>query len=140
MILQECLEMRRHDRIRNYFFKWWNIIMITMLTLFVMAGLSWIAGFAITGGWSINDYSVRKYAKNKDGYNLLLLGNSFFSVATVFSVIHLIDFCQVRRNGQSQSSHFFVIYFCSGILVIASVGNYSHQIFSYKSPSHNCAF
>ncbi|XP_046844850.1 uncharacterized protein LOC124438702 [Xenia sp. Carnegie-2017] len=98
MVCQEIREMRCHDRQMNYVFKWWNINMIIMLTLFVMAGLSWIAGFAITGGWSIKDYSVRKYAKNKDGYNLLLLGNSFFSVATVFSVIHLIDFCQVNST------------------------------------------
>lgn len=66
-----------------------------MLTLFLLAALLWIIGFAITGGWSIKEYSLTKFTKNKDGYELLLLGNSLFSLAIVVSVFHLVDLCQV---------------------------------------------
>ena len=104
MTLQEFLEMLNHKPRISYFFKWWNIVTTVMLTLFLLAALFWVIGFAITGGWSIKKYSLTKFAKNKDGYQLLLLGNSLFSLAIVVSVFHLVDLCQVRshraRNAQ----------------------------------------
>ena len=95
MALQEFLEMLNHKPRISYFFKWWNIVTTVMLTLFLLAALLWIIGFAITGGWSIKDYSLTRFTKNKDGYELLLLGNSLFSLAIVVSVFHLVDLCQV---------------------------------------------
>jgi hypothetical protein len=67
-----------------------------MLTFYVLAALCWIVGFAITGGWSVVDYSLTQFAESKDGYQFLLLGNSFFSLAIVVSVFHLVDLCQVK--------------------------------------------
>ena len=89
MALQEFLEMLNHKPRISYFFKWWNIVTTVMLTLFLLTALLWIIGFAITGGW------LTRFAKNKDGYELLLLGNSLFSLAIVVSVFHLVDLCQV---------------------------------------------
>ena len=88
--------MLHHKPKTSYFLKWWNIITIIMLTLYILAALCWIVGFAITGGWTVVDYSLTRYAKNKDGYQFLLLGNSFFSLAIVVSVFHLVDLCQVN--------------------------------------------
>jgi hypothetical protein len=98
MILQEGIEMFHHEQAISYFFKWWNIITAIMLTLFVLAALSWIVGFAVTGGWSVVDYSPVQFDKNKDGYQLLLLGNSFFSLAIVASIFYLFDLCQVKSQ------------------------------------------
>jgi hypothetical protein len=69
-----------------------------MLTLFLLAALLWIVGFAITGGWSVVDYSLNQFAQTKNGYQLLLLGNSFFSLAIVVSVFYLFDLCQVKSQ------------------------------------------
>lgn len=81
--------MLRHKPRMSFFFKWWNIVTTVMLILFLFAALLWILGFAITGGWN-------RFAQYKDGYELLLLGNSLFSLAIVVSVFHLVDLCQVR--------------------------------------------
>ena len=96
MFLQEFIEMLRHKPRISYFFKWWNITTAIMLTLFLLGVLLWLIGFAITGGWSVVDYSLTRFAESKDGYQVLLLGNSFFSLGIVASVFHLIDLCQVR--------------------------------------------
>jgi hypothetical protein len=96
MIIQEIKDIFNHKPRISYFLKWWNIVTTIMLTLFVMAALSWIVGFAITGGWSAVNYSLSQFAESKDGYELLLLGNSFFSLAIVVSIFHLIDLCQVK--------------------------------------------
>ncbi len=98
MVVQEFIEMLHHKPRISYFFKWWNIITVIMLTLFLLAALLWLIGFALTGGWSVVDYSLTQFAKRKDGYQLLLLGNSFFSLAIVVSIFHLVDLCQVRLN------------------------------------------
>ena len=98
MTVQEIREMWHHQPRRAYFFKWWNIVTIVMLTLYILGALLWIIGYAITGGWSIviDDYSLTKFTQPTDGYQLLLLGNSIFSLAIVVSVFHLVDLCQVR--------------------------------------------
>ena len=98
MIIQEVKEMFNHKPRISYFFKWWNIVTTIMLTLFVLATLSSIVGFAITGGWSVVNYSLSRFAESKDGYQLLLLGNSFFSLAIVVSIFHLVDMCQVKSQ------------------------------------------
>ena len=67
-----------------------------MLILFLLAAVLWMMGFAITGGWSLQYQSLDRFAQYKDGYELLLLGNSLFSLAIVVSVFHLVDLCQVR--------------------------------------------
>ncbi|XP_028395064.1 short transient receptor potential channel 5-like [Dendronephthya gigantea] len=96
MIFQEFNEMINHRPWYNYFLKWWNIVTSIMLLFFVFAALLWLIGYAITGGWSVYDYSLNKLVQNKQGYQLLLLGNSFFSLAIVISVFHLVDLCQVN--------------------------------------------
>ena len=96
MAVQEFHEMLRHQPRMSYFFKWWNIITTVMLILFLLAAFLWILGFAITGGWSVKDQSLNRFVENKDGYQLLLLGNSLFSLAIVVSVFHLVNLCQVR--------------------------------------------
>ena len=88
----------KHDGLLIYMKKWWNITTAIMLALFVLAAILWIVGFAKTGGWSVVNYSPSQFAESKDGYQLLLLGNSFFSVAIVASVFYLFDLCQVRSQ------------------------------------------
>ena len=95
MVVQEVVEMLGHRPRRSYFFKWWNIVTTVMLTLFVVAALLWLAGFAITGDWSVFEFSKDKF-KAKTGHRFLLVGNSFFSLAIVVSVFHLLDLCQVN--------------------------------------------
>ena len=98
MTIQEIREMLHHKPRRSYFFKWWNIVTIVMLTLYILGALLWIIGYAVTGGWSIviKDYLLTKSVQITDGYQLLLVGNSIFSLAIVVSVFHLVDLCQVR--------------------------------------------
>lgn len=98
MVVQEFNEMLNHRPWYSYFLKWWNIITTIMLLFFVLAALLWLIGYAITGGWSVYDYSLKGLAQNRHGYQLLLLGNSFFSLAIVVSVFHLVDLCQVRNS------------------------------------------
>lgn len=93
MMVEKFDEMLRQKGKINNFFKWWNIITIIMLTFFLMAGLTWIVG-----------YVVKAYGAKKDGYKLLLLGNSFFTVAIVVSVFHFLDFCQVRCNAKTKNN------------------------------------
>ena len=95
MIVQEVGEFLRCRPRVSYFFKWWNVVTAIMLTLFVLAALFWVIGYAITGGWSVVEYSKLQF-EAKTGHRLLLLGNSFFSMAIVVSVFHLIDLCQVN--------------------------------------------
>ena len=100
MVFQEIREMVQHEPKMSYFFKWWNVTTVIMLTLFVMAGACWIAGNFVTGDWSITERALASYDNKKNGYalgyTLLLLGNSFFAMATIVSVFHLLDLCQVR--------------------------------------------
>jgi hypothetical protein len=96
MIIQEGIKIYKDGF--KYFFNWWNIVTTIMLTLFVLAVLSWIVGFAITGGLSVMNYSLSQFAESKDGYQLLLMGNSFFSMAIVASVFYLFDLCQVKSQ------------------------------------------
>ena len=97
MIFQEGIKIMKHGLL-IYMKKWWNFTTAIMLTLFVMAAIFWIEGFAITGGGSVVNYSLSQFAKNKNGYQFLLLGNNFFSMAIVASVFYLFDLCQVRSQ------------------------------------------
>ena len=94
MFIQEFYEFLGNYPRRSYFFKWWNITITIMLLLFLLAFLFWLIGFAIAGGWSVVEMSQLKI-KTRTGHRLLLLGNSFFSLAIVVSVFHLVDLCQV---------------------------------------------
>ena len=98
MTVEEITEMMHHKPRWSYFFKWMNVVKIVMLTLFLVGAVLWIIGYSITGGWSImiQDTSLTGFAEHKDGYQLLLVGNSIFSLAIVVSVFHLVDLCQVR--------------------------------------------
>jgi hypothetical protein len=95
MIFQEGIKMK-HGGLK--YIKRWNFTAVIMLALFVLAAILWIAGLAKTGGWSVVKYSLSQFAESKDGYQLLLFGNSFFSVAIVASVFYLLDLCQVRSQ------------------------------------------
>ena len=85
MAYQETQKMLEHTPRRNYFLKWWKCITIVMLFLFLLSGGLCLLGFAITGRWSV-----------RTARNMILLGNSCFSIAAVLSVFHLGNLCQVN--------------------------------------------
>lgn len=78
---------------RNYFNKWWNIVLVVMLIGFLLAGLLWVVASTAIGGWSAaNLISSLDIA----GHTILLLGNSLFSISAVISVMYLGSLAQVN--------------------------------------------
>jgi hypothetical protein len=80
---------------RSYFLKWWNCVLSAMLLGYFCAGLLWLIGSTAIGGWSavglISSWDIA-------GHNVLLLANSFFSVASVLTVFYLGCLCQVNST------------------------------------------
>ena len=84
-----------HKEKRNYFNKWWNIVLVFMLSGFLLAGFFWVVAKIAIGGWSAaNLISSLDIA----GHTILLLGNSSFSIASVISVMYLGSLAQVNST------------------------------------------
>ena len=69
MVVQEFLRMVSQKM--YYFLKWWNCFTTVMLFIYLFSGVLWLLGFLIVN-------------KDKTGYMLLLVGNSGFSIASIF--------------------------------------------------------
>ena len=79
-------EIWRFSKGECYFYKWWNWFMAAMLFIFFLAAVFCIMGFAISGKWS----------RERVAHSMLLLGSSCFSIASVLSVWHFGNLCQVN--------------------------------------------
>ncbi|CAB4026608.1 short transient receptor potential channel 5-like isoform X2, partial [Paramuricea clavata] len=135
MMFQEGIKISKDGF--KYIFNWWNGVTAIMLTLLVLAGLSWIVGVAIIGRLPVVNYSLPQFAESKVGYQFLFVGNSCFSMAIVASVFYLFELCQVNHViGPLQLSLFrmlqdvlkFLLFFGAIFLafVIAIRNLYSH--------------
>ena len=109
----------------KYIFNWWNGVTAIMLTLFVLTGLSWIVGVAITGRLPVVNYSLPQFAESKVGYQLLFVSNSCFSMAIVASVFYLFELCQVKS--QRYHHHHF-----NKVDKAYTHSNYIEQLYKYS--------
>ena len=89
MIIQEIWRLINGE---HYFYKWWNWFTAAMLLIFLAAAVFFVMGFAIAGKWS----STFAILRERIAHRMLLLGNSCFSIASVLSVWHFGNLCQVN--------------------------------------------
>ena len=96
MAYREIWRMHSHEHIIDFFFKWWNCFTAAMLAIYLAAGAFWVIGFITTGAeWSTTFANIT-YFRKKAGHKMLLLGSSCFSIASVISVWHFGNLCQVN--------------------------------------------
>ena len=88
---QEIWRLSSHKPRIRYFYKWWNCLTTVMLSIFLLAAVFWLIGFAATGKWS----STFAILRERIAHRMLLLGSSCFSIASVLSVWHFVNLCQV---------------------------------------------
>ena len=92
MIYQEIWRLNSHEPRIRYFYKWWNCLTTAMLFIFFSAAVFWVIGFSTTGKWS----STLAILRERIAHRMLLLGSSCFSIASVLSVWHFGNLCQVN--------------------------------------------
>ena len=78
---QELYRLVTREKLSEYFKKWWNWILATMLVLFLFSAWLFMVASALNTGNSVD---------------LFLLSNSCFSIAVVVSIFYLGALCQAN--------------------------------------------
>ena len=100
LLLQEFKEITRKGRER-YFSNRWNIATLVMISLLVIGGILWLAGFLILredSGKTVISVELFVKVEKKTGHQLVLLSSSFFAVAYLFCFSHLAKTLQVNST------------------------------------------
>ncbi|EDO48346.1 predicted protein, partial [Nematostella vectensis] len=135
LIVQELKDMWRQGKER-YLSQWWNLVTLAMLGLFIISGILWVAGSAL---------SVSKEGSLAESYRFILLANAFFTIGVLLAFLHFSNAVQVNSTlGPLQLSLvkmvkdilkflllFFLIYLA---FVVALRRVYSQYVWAGKTP------
>ncbi|KAK2565875.1 Short transient receptor potential channel 5 [Acropora cervicornis] len=98
--VQEIQKVLKHGMDR-YLSEWWHLALIPMIAFYIIATVLWIVGYAFavsnSGDWTVH---VRDLVGNAPvgSYNLLLLSNSFYSLALMLTFFEASHFLQVNST------------------------------------------
>ena len=91
MCFRQVRMIKKHKL--DYFRKWWNAVLITMLIGFLASVVFWIIGSSAVRGWSATNLMS---GLDLAGHKILLISKSLFSISSVISVFYLGSLCQVN--------------------------------------------
>jgi len=98
--VQEIQKVLKHGMDR-YLSEWWHLALIPMIVFYIIAIVLWCVGYAFavsnSGDWTVY---VRGLVGNAPvgSYNLLLLSNSFYSLALMLTFFEASHFLQVNST------------------------------------------
>lgn len=98
--VQEIQKVLKHGMDR-YLSEWWHLALIPMIVFYIIAIVLWCVGYAFavsnSGDWTVH---VRGLVGNAPvgSYNLLLLSNSFYSLALMLTFFEASHFLQVNST------------------------------------------
>ena len=87
MLFKEICRICVYGR-KSYFSKWRNRFLLFILVAFLSVVIFWCMGIKILKG-SMNGY-------HREGHRMLFIGNTIFSIASVFIVFSVGNLCQVN--------------------------------------------
>jgi len=98
--VQEVKQARYHG-MERYLAEWWHLAVILMIIFYILAAVLWIVGYAFaasdSGEWTIHVRHLLGSTSLRP-YHLLLLSNSFYSLALVLTFFEASHFLQVNST------------------------------------------
>ncbi|XP_032221589.1 short transient receptor potential channel 3 [Nematostella vectensis] len=102
LIVQELKDMWRQGKER-YLSQWWNLVTLAMLGLFIISGILWVAGSALSvskeGSLAVSFQQVLGLTEGiKESYRFILLANAFFTIGVLLAFLHFSNAVQVNST------------------------------------------